>query len=79
MLVSLHRLLQVILHFAHVFNLQLLFLQDLFRLLELLILVAETVDLSLEFVGLLLFNHLDVATSDLPDLGQAAVGETVAL
>ena len=79
LLVSLHRFLQVILHFAHVFDLKLLFLKDLFSLLKLLIFVAQSVDLSLEFVGLLLFNHLDVATGDLADLREAAVRKSITL
>jgi len=42
------------------------------------VLVAEFIDLSLQFVRLLLFNGLDIALSDALDLSEATMREPVA-
>lgn len=55
-----------------------LVLQLLLRVVELLLLIIEAVDLRLQLVRLLLLYHLDVALSDLLHLGKARMGETVA-
>jgi hypothetical protein len=71
-------LLQVRLQLLHVFDFVLLLLQFGLRLLELAVLVPQSVDLCLQLVWLLLLNHPDVAGRDLFDFGQTAVTESVA-
>jgi hypothetical protein len=41
--------------------------------------IPESVDLCLQLVGLLLFDHLHVPLGDLLDLAETAVGEPVAI
>jgi hypothetical protein len=61
-LVLFHMLLQVTFQLFYVFNLNFLLFQLALRLLKLLMLVTESVDLSFKLVWLLLFNHADVAS-----------------
>jgi len=78
LLLDVHHLrLQVLLVLLHLRDLVLLVLQLLLGIIELLLLVVEPVDLGLELVGLLLLDHLDVPLSDLLDLAQARVTESV--
>lgn len=79
LLVLEHVRFQIGLHFAHLVNLSLLLGQHVLGVLQFVMLVAQLVDLSLQLVWLLLFDHLDVAIGDLLDLGEAAVRETVPL
>ena len=77
--VRLHVCFQVLFDLLDVINFLLLLAQHFSGLFELAVLVPELVDLGLELVGLLLLDHLDVASGDFSDLGQAAVRESVPL
>ena len=46
-------------------------------MLQLLVFVAKSIDLSLKFIGLLLFDHLDVTVRDLLYLREARVRKSV--
>lgn len=70
--------LELSLKLLYTFNFNFLSFKLLFGSFKLLMFVTEFVNLSLEFVGLLLFNSLNVALCNTFDLGQAAVGEAVA-
>jgi len=73
-----HLRLKVLLVLLDLGYLVLLVLQLLLRIIKFLLLVVQAVDLSLQLVRLLLLDHLDVPLSDLLDLAEAGVAETVA-
>ena len=77
--VVLHVFDQVLLDLLDVLNLNLLLFEQVLGLFKLLVLVSESVDLSLKLVRLLLLNHLDITIGNLLDLGKARVAETVTL
>lgn len=79
LLLDVHHLrLKVFLVLLHLRYLVLLVLQLLLRIIKLLFLIVQAVDLSLQLVGLLLLDHLDVPLRYLLDLAEAGVAEAVA-
>ena len=79
LLLDVHHLrLQVFLVLLYLSDLVLLVLELLLRIVQLLLLVVEPIYLGLQLIGLLLLYHFLVPLSDLLDLREARVRETVA-
>jgi len=75
--VLLHVFLKIAFKLFHIFDLNLLLLQLRLCLFQLLMLIPQSVNLSLEFVRLLLLNHTDVSCRDLLEFGQTTVAQSV--
>ena len=75
--VLLHVFLKITFQLFHIFDLDLLLLQLRLCLFQLLMFVPQSVNLSLEFVRLLLLNHTDVSCRDLLEFGQTTVAQSV--
>ena len=65
--------LEFLFDFADTIDLVFLVAEEFASSFKLLVLVLEFVDLSLEFVRFLFFDHFDVTSGDLFDLSEAAV------
>ena len=78
-LVFAHVVLQVVLQLLDFLYLTFLVFEHLSSLLQLVVLIPQTVDLGLELVRLLLFNHLHIPQRDLLNLREAAVRNPISL
>ena len=72
-----HALFEVSSHLLHRLNLIMLLVELALSVLELCMLVPETIDLSFELIGFLLFHHLHVTSCDALDFREARVAESV--